>query len=227
MGWDVGSRSIWIQLVMCACHWYQTLIISLQKKIMCEHVTTYYKKCTLGPCFVDVNCTFWTHSKKHPTTAVKVTRFCTSASVITWRRYTGAICCGWYAVGDMPWAIYCGRYAVGDILWAIYRGRYTLSILVPRKKYYVIQVCWQQGCQQTCMTYTVAVFTVKNSWWWTEELSETCRVFSKNKFEKLVHLVGFIIRIYHGALSSERKRQCEVWSVCVLIPFCLAHGYGS
>jgi len=30
--------------------------------------------------------------------------------------------------------------------------------------------------QQTCMTYTIAVCTVKNSWWWTEELSETCIV---------------------------------------------------
>jgi hypothetical protein len=30
--------------------------------------------------------------------------------------------------------------------------------------------------QQTCMTYTIAVCTEKNSWWWTEELSETCRV---------------------------------------------------
>jgi len=32
------------------------------------------------------------------------------------------------------------------------------------------------SCQQTCMTYTVAGCTVKNSWWWTEELSESCRV---------------------------------------------------
>ena len=30
--------------------------------------------------------------------------------------------------------------------------------------------------------------------------------YSKNKFEKLVHLVGFIIRIYHDAQSSE----CQV-----------------
>jgi len=29
--------------------------------------------------------------------------------------------------------------------------------------------------------------------------------YSKNKFEKLVHLVGFIIRIYHDARSSERQ----------------------
>ena len=35
------------------------------------------------------------------------------------------------------------------------------------------------NCQQTCMTYTIAVCTVKNSWWWTEELSETCRVSSQ------------------------------------------------
>jgi len=75
---------------------------------------------------------------------------------------------------------------------------------------YVIQVCWQLGSrirmelrsilvllasyQQTCMTYTIAECTVKNSWRWTEELSETCRVSFQNKFEKSVHLVGFIIR---------------------------------
>jgi len=43
----------------------------------------------------------------------------------------------------------------------------------------------------SCMTYTIPVCTVQNSWWWTEELSETCRVLS----QKLVHLVGFIIRM--------------------------------
>ena len=33
-----------------------------------------------------------------------------------------------------------------------------------------------QAISITSMTYTIAVCTVKNSWWWTEELSETCRV---------------------------------------------------
>jgi hypothetical protein len=33
--------------------------------------------------------------------------------------------------------------------------------------------------------------------------STTVEFYSKNKFEKLVHLVGFIIRIYHDARSSE------------------------
>jgi len=32
------------------------------------------------------------------------------------------------------------------------------------------------NCQHTCMTYTIAVCTVKNYWRWTEELSETCIV---------------------------------------------------
>jgi hypothetical protein len=46
----------------------------------------------------------------------------------------------------------------------------------------------------------------KNSWWWTEELSETCNVSFQNKTEKLVHLVGFIIRIRHDARSHERQK---------------------
>jgi len=40
-----------------------------------------------------------------------------------------------------------------------------------------------------------------NSWRWTDELSETCRVSCQNKFVKLVHLVGFIIKKFvtmHG-----------------------------
>ena len=32
-------------------------------------------------------------------------------------------------------------------------------------------------------------------------------IYSKNKFEKLVHLFGFIIRIYHDARSSECQTQ--------------------
>jgi len=37
---------------------------------------------------------------------------------------------------------------------------------------------------QTCVTYTIVVCTVKNSCWWTEELSETCRIlFQKYMLE--------------------------------------------
>jgi hypothetical protein len=59
-----------------------------------------------------------------------------------------------------------------------------------------------------------------NSWRWTEELSETCRVSCQNKFVKLVHLVGFIIKkqatvfrinvvwlLYHHAKHIHRLRM--------------------
>jgi len=37
--------------------------------------------------------------------------------------------------------------------------------------------------------------------------------YFKNKFEKLVHLVGFIIRIYHDARSAERKKSHNKFSI--------------
>jgi len=50
------------------------------------------------------------------------------------------------------------------------------------------------SCQQICMTYTIAVCTVKNSYDRQRNSSKHVEFHSKNKFEKLVHLVGFIIR---------------------------------
>ena len=72
---------------------------------------------------------------------------------------------------------WCMSHRFADIFRAV--SRFSILILLA-------------NCQQTCMTYTIAVCTVKNSWWWTEELSETCRISFQKKFEKLVHLVGFI-----------------------------------
>ena len=66
------------------------------------------------------------------------------------------------------------------------------------------------SCQQTCMTYTVAVRTVKYSWWWTGELFETCSFMPKNKFEKLVQLVGFITRITGiSTYETETSSACD------------------
>jgi hypothetical protein len=53
------------------------------------------------------------------------------------------------------------------------------------------------SCLQTCRTYTIAVCTVKNSLWWTEELFEIFRVSFQNKFEEFVHLFGFIKKIIY------------------------------
>ena len=44
--------------------------------------------------------------------------------------------------------------------------------------------------------------------------------YSKNKFEKLVHLVGFIIRNYHDARSSERR---ILFFVCIRIWYLVGH----
>jgi hypothetical protein len=65
---------------------------------------------------------------------------------------------------------------------------------------YVIQVCRQLSSRSICSCSTVVwripLLSVQwiNSWWWTDELSETCRVLWQNKFVKLVHLVGFITK---------------------------------
>jgi len=63
------------------------------------------------------------------------------------------------------------------------------------------------SCQQTCMTYTVSLLCVQ--WKTPDDGTRNCpkhvEFHSKNKCEKLVHLVGFIIRIYHDARSAERQ----------------------
>jgi hypothetical protein len=51
------------------------------------------------------------------------------------------------------------------------------------------------GCLQTCMTYTIAVFTVKTPDYGQRNCPNHVEFHSKNKFEKLVHIFGFIIRI--------------------------------
>jgi len=85
---------------------------------------------------------------------------------------------------------------------------------------YVIQVCWQLvsrirtswSCSQAvskpvwhipllCVQWAALDDGQRN---WPKHVE----FYSKNKIGKLVHLVGFIIRIYHDALSPERhKRQ--------------------
>jgi hypothetical protein len=81
---------------------------------------------------------------------------------------------------------------------------------------YVTQICRQVSSRirvpcilillNKTVWHTIAECTVNSSWWWTEELSETCRVSSQNKFEKLVHLVGFVIKKrFH---TQHGKRFC-------------------
>jgi hypothetical protein len=46
-------------------------------------------------------------------------------------------------------------------------------------------------------------------------MSETCRVSFQNKFEKLVHLVGFIIKKFvtmHGHVNIKRSVIIVLWA---------------
>jgi len=52
------------------------------------------------------------------------------------------------------------------------------------------------SCQQTCMTYTIAVFTVKNSWWCIETLFETCWI----SFEEQIWEISASIWFYYKKL---------------------------
>jgi hypothetical protein len=55
-----------------------------------------------------------------------------------------------------------------------------------------------------------------NSWWWTEELSETCRISCQNKLVKLVHLVRFIIKNFvmmHGHMKVKFGNQLYTWII--------------
>jgi len=57
----------------------------------------------------------------------------------------------------------------------------------------------------SCMTYT----TVKKT---ADDAQRNCpkhvEFNSKNKSQKSVHLIGFIVRIYHDARSPERPIRC-------------------
>jgi hypothetical protein len=54
-----------------------------------------------------------------------------------------------------------------------------------------------------------------NSWWWTEELSEICRVSWQNKFVKLVHLVVLITKKFvtmYGHVNVIKSRRLFMMS---------------
>ena len=54
------------------------------------------------------------------------------------------------------------------------------------------------------MTYAIAACKRKTPVDGERNCPKHVEFYSKNKFEKLVHLVGFVIRIYHDARSHER-----------------------
>ena len=66
---------------------------------------------------------------------------------------------------------------------------------------------WQTA-NRTSMTNTYCVYIVlRYSWWWTVDLSETCRVLYQINLGQLCISLAFIGRIYHDARSPECQIQ--------------------
>jgi len=65
---------------------------------------------------------------------------------------------------------------------------------------------WNWSCSKAACkpVWHIPLLSVQwiNFWWWTQKLSETCRVSWQNKFLKLVHLVGFITKKLDQCLSQ-------------------------
>jgi len=70
---------------------------------------------------------------------------------------------------------------------------------------YVIQVCWQLVSRIRTEHPDPARKTPDNG---QRNCPKHVEFYSKNKFEKLDHLVGFIIGIYHDA----RSRECQMYT---------------
>ena len=62
------------------------------------------------------------------------------------------------------------------------------------------------------LTYTTAVYSEKRPMMDTGTVRNMQSFIPKIKFEKLLHVVGFIIRIYHDARSPERQiPEVQLW----------------
>jgi len=107
---------------------------------------------------------------------------------------------------------------------------------------YVIRVCRQLSSRTRMELHGVpSWFCSKAAWhipflsvqwinsWWTDELSETCRISCQNKFVKSVHLVGFITKKFvtmHGHMNVNKMRL--VYQICecidLVVELCWANG---
>jgi len=76
---------------------------------------------------------------------------------------------------------------------------------------YVIQICWQFSSSQAISKPVWHIPLLCAQGKTPDDGQRNCpkhvEFYSKNKFEKLVYLLGFIIRIYHDARAPERQKN--------------------
>ena len=79
---------------------------------------------------------------------------------------------------------------------------------------YVIQVCWELAVTKPLWYKPLLCVERKTPDDGQKNCPKHVEFYSKNKFEKLVHLVGFIIRIYYDARSPERQIR-QYFLLCI------------
>ena len=83
--------------------------------------------------------------------------------------------------------------------------------------------CWSQADSKICMTCTIDVFTVKTPDDGQRNCPKHVEFYSKNKFEKLVHLIGFITKTnhaasHHSSSSSGVFQSTWIWKIGLQFP---------
>ena len=66
---------------------------------------------------------------------------------------------------------------------------------------YVIQICWQVSAVSKPLCYIPLRCSVKTSWWWTEELFETCRVLFQKQIWEISASSWFYYNNAYGKVS--------------------------
>jgi len=77
--------------------------------------------------------------------------------------------------------------------------------------------CW--SCSQAVSWHIlIAVCTVKNSWWWTEELSETCRVSFQKWIWEMSAYSWFKVgkSVHHHTFQINQPTRCNSFSSLLL-----------
>jgi len=72
--------------------------------------------------------------------------------------------------------------------------------------------------QQTCMTYTIAVCTVKNSWWWTDKTVRNMWSFIPKQIWEIGASSWFVIRkVLTYIFCSQICEATKLFMLCVFI----------
>ena len=100
---------------------------------------------------------------------------------------------------------------------------WSCSQAVSKRLWHIPLLCVQwkapDGGQRNCPKHVANLYDIYHCCVYTKKTPDdgqrNCprhvEFYSKNKFGKLVHLVGFVISIYHDARSSERHINRKYW----------------